>query len=278
MNDANHSPMSSSTSTSLKFREDTYAFALTTRVVAVGVERDGVDYVELASTIAHYAGGGQPSDRGRITSRDNAKTFAFARAEAEKSPSGTRVRHAGAYESGASAFDVGDDVVVTIDRDLRLLHARVHSAGHALDVGMIRIGLGPSAMAPTKGSHGVENAYVEYDGVCPSAHACADVKALMTRLDEEMAKLIAENGSSAAREMSYEDAKAACGGELPSFITPDMTPRVVTIVENTPGCPCAGTHVAKVGEIGAFKVTGVRVKKGVTRISYSIPGMKDWNY
>ena len=65
------------------------------------------------------------------------------------------------------------------------------------------------------------------------------------------------------------------GGELPSYIPRDSTPRVVTIVPDTAGCPCGGTHVADVKEIGGVDVTGVRVKKGTTRVSYTIEGMRD---
>jgi len=53
------------------------------------------------------------------------------------------------------------------------------------------------------------------------------------------------------------------------------TLRIVTILEGTEGCPCGGTHVGDVREIGGVNVTGVRVKKGVTRVSYTVEGMKE---
>lgn len=75
--------------------------------------------------------------------------------------------------------------------------------------------------------------------------------------------------------MTYTDAAKACGGTLPPYIAEGATPRIVTILEGTDGCPCGGTHVHDVKEIGDVDVTGVRVKKGVTRVTYTITGMKD---
>jgi Ser-tRNA(Ala) deacylase AlaX len=172
---------------------------------------------------------------------------------------------------------VGEDVEMEIDGALRVLHARVHSAGHALDVAVLRCGFGPETLEPTKGSHGTDVAYVEYKGKIDPGHELADVEKFKAALNDEMAKIIRENGLSFAAEMEFEDAKSACGGCLPSFVTEDMRPRVVVIVPNTPGCPCGGTHVASMSELIGFKVTGVRTKKGVTRLSYAIPGMASWD-
>ena len=240
------------------------------RVERVDARDDGTYGVVLSSTIAYPAGGGQPSDSGRVEdARGNAWAFDAAKLDRERG----EATHVGATKP---PFDVGETCAVTIDKEKRMLHARIHSAGHALDVAMIRVGLPPTALEPTKGVHEPENAYVEYKGKVDPEHELADSNALMARLNAEMATLIAEDGASAAAEMTYDEAKAACGGAMPSFIAPDMTPRIVTIVPDSPGCPCGGTHVAKMSEIGDFKMTGVRVKKGVTRLSYAIPGMATW--
>ena len=248
----------------------TYAFEHETTVTRVATRDDGGHEMTLASTIAYPAGGGQPSDSGRVVGA-NGRAWAFDAATLRRETG--EVAHAGRTKP---PFEVGDECRVTIDGAKRVLHARIHSAGHALDVAMIRAGLPPTTLTPTKGVHEPALAYVEYKGKVDPEHELADANALMARLNAEMAKLIAEDGASAAAEMTYDEAKAACGGELPAFIAPDMTPRIVTIVPDTPGCPCGGTHVARMSEIQDFKMTGVRVKKGVTRLSYAIPGMATW--
>lgn len=258
-----------------RYFDDSYAFESRSRVVRTrrASDGDGADdvVVVLDETIAYPAGGGQPCDRGKMTSATGA-TFAFERVRGLAD--GT-IEHEGRFEAG-TAFGDGEDVDVVVDGALRLLHARIHSAGHALDVAMIRIGLGPEVLMPTKGVHEPTRAYVEYQGKLAPEHEYADVDALTTRLNVEMKRIIEENGASVAEELAFEDAKAACGGELPPFITPDMTPRIVTILPDTPGCPCGGTHVKAMSEIEDFRLTGVRTKKGVTRLSYAIPGMETW--
>jgi Ser-tRNA(Ala) deacylase AlaX len=260
--------------TTLAYFEDatrTTLETLVTECASLGADDDRYAVV-TESTIAYPAGGGQPSDRGVMTSTSTSTRFEI---ESSKNEGGT-VRHVGRFEGCERMFEKGERVTMTIDGALRKLHARIHSAGHALDVAMIRIGLGPEMLMPTKGQHFPSGAYVEYDGKLDPGHDLADKDALMHRLNAEMSKLIEENGASRAAEMSYDEAKASCGGSLPPYISQDMRPRVVVIVPDTPGCPCGGTHVANVGEIEKFKLTGVRVKKGVTRLSYAIPGMDTW--
>jgi Ser-tRNA(Ala) deacylase AlaX len=52
-----------------------------------------------------------------------------------------------------------------VDGEFRKTNARIHSAGHLLDVAMNRAG--KTELKPGKGYHFVEGPYVEYIGVVP---------------------------------------------------------------------------------------------------------------
>ena len=258
--------------TELAYFDDTYLHSVDAKVVSVAPHgEDGATFaVVLDKTVAYPAGGGQPSDVGRIVAADGGATFLVSDV---KSADGS-VLHLGAFEdagAGAESLPVGADVVVSIDPERRLLHARIHSAGHLLDVAMTNVGYGPDVLAPAKGLHGPDAAYVEYQGKVEGL----DKDELMAKLAAEMNRLVGVGGKTASATMSYDDAAEACGGALPPYIPEGSEPRVVTVVENSEGCPCGGTHVADVAEIGAVAVVGVRVKKGVTRVSYTIEGMTD---
>ena len=55
---------------------------------------------------------------------------------------------------------------------------------------------------------------------------------------------------------------------LPSFV---QELRVVKIGDNLDLCPCAGTHVQQLGEIGHIEITGKKSKgKGTQRITYEL--------
>jgi Ser-tRNA(Ala) deacylase AlaX len=89
---------------------------------------------------------------------------------------------------------------------------------------------------------------------------------LLDRLNASLSELIAAGGAVQAAEQSYEDAKALCGGSLPPYWGEASRPRVVVVAGM--GCPCGGTHVADVRALGSVRATAIRVKKGVTRVSY----------
>lgn len=79
-------------------------------------------------------------------------------------PKQDAILHVGKYVSDKK-FTVGDEVTQSIDGEFRKTNARIHSAGHLLDVAMNRAG--KTELKPGKGYHFVEGPYVEYIGVVP---------------------------------------------------------------------------------------------------------------
>ena len=160
----------------------------------------------------------------------------------------------------------GARVRLQVDAAKRVLHARIHSSGHLLDVCMAQCGYPGTVLQPTKGQHTPAESYVEYEGKVPPE----DQQPLVGRLNDALKAAIAAGGPVQAGVHAYEQAAQLCGGSLPPYIPGGSTPRVVVMPGSCPGCPCGGTHVSDVASIGGVTVTGIRVKKGVTRISYTV--------
>ena len=108
-------------------------------------------------------------------------------------------------------------------------------------------------------------AFVDYIGVVPPNER----PALIAKLSDEIARLIKTAVPITAQFVPYSDVGKHVGGETPSHLLEGQPVRVVTI-EGAPGCPCGGTHVRHVGEIGSVVVSKVKVQKGNTRISYTV--------
>mmetsp|Transcript_36696 Transcript_36696/g.61871 ORF Transcript_36696/g.61871 Transcript_36696/m.61871 type:complete len:259 (+) Transcript_36696:250-1026(+) len=245
--------------TGLVYFTDTYTFDIKSEVICV-VEEDDRVAVVLRETVFYAQGGGQPSDVGTMEV-EGGPTFAV---EDVRSKGGV-VYHYGKFGAGMAQFPERTEVRLQVDKERRLLHARLHSAGHLLDSCMAVAGYGPAKLQPTKGYHFPNAPYVEYTGkVDKEEH-----ELLIGRLNGEAARMIAAGLLVTAEELSYDAAAAACGGALPDYIPKYCAPRIVTIGADL-GCPCGGTHVSDVSEIRSMKVTGIRSKKNVTRISYVI--------
>jgi hypothetical protein len=141
------------------YQTDTYLLKSDATVLAVEPLDGGEGWaVVLDQTVFHPQGGGQPADVGTLEGESGAP---FAVSMVKKGPTGV-VRHEGASPT-PPPFAAGSRVRCAVSEQPRLLNARVHSAGHLIDVAMTNSGMA-SRLRPTKGYHFTPGSYVEYEG------------------------------------------------------------------------------------------------------------------
>lgn len=280
--------------------------------------------VALNKTIFHPQGGGQESDWGimeivddTLTDLDGKRTLLRVK-EARMAKSGTSVVwHYGSLvqvpvellskEQGTEedehpavtfalsaesmdspvpeAWKPGANLHFRISAPRRIRNARLHSAGHLLDLGMMDIGLmGQGRLEGAKASHAEGNCWVEYVGKGVGDDWEGTVQDRRVKEEEANGEKQAANGKSGGKPVPastslpeklppvlnaslnhllrtldgttitshivpYKQAAELCGGVLPPYIPEDATPRIVVLAQGWPGCPCGGTHLATVTEL-----------------------------
>lgn len=233
---------------------------------AVAGAPEGASLAALAldRTVFHAQGGGQPSDRGLIRPAGDAGDADAAAFHVciVRSGAGGVLRHIGYFPAGCGAPGAGAAVSLAVDGEWRMLSARCHSAGHAIDVAVAEVAGG--ALAAHKAYHFPDGPYVEYSGKVPEVLR----ESFPARLNEALGRLLGEDIPTEVRELPPAAAREACGGGDADFSHIGApTVRVVT-VGGACACPCGGTHVRNVSEIGGVVVTRVKSKKGKVKVSY----------
>lgn len=263
--------------THLLYQGDTYLFSLTAKVLAF---RPGVGggkaVMILDRTIFYPQGGGQPSDVGTIKSAvqsegETAPTAIMAVSMVRATPEGI-VEHEGVIEGEASLFGEGAQVHLTVDSRLRLLHSRIHSAGHLLDHSAERMQL---PLVVSKGYHFPAGPYVEY-GIRAGATGC-QIDTSPTGLQD-----LRQRWEEGAKQMIQENLAIHTTMEAPSQLAPEtlaeLSPKVreagqVRLIYFE-GChlprPCGGTHVANTKEIGLFTIRKISFKSSILRVCYAV--------
>ena len=225
---------------------------LTAEAQIIRVDRDGEDScsVVLDQTLFHPQGGGQPADRGVISTGTGSllvEGVAFADGE---------VLHRG-IEKGTLA--VGDSAHVAVDAETRRVHSLLHTGGHVVMTAVDRL----TGQRPGKGYHFPAGPYVEFAGAPPERERTG----LAERLQAIMDRLIAEDSAVTSH---YEDVGRlrAEGVYFPADVPAGKPTRVVVTAGYR--SPCGGTHVRRLGELAGLRVKAVKVKSGRTRVSYLV--------
>jgi misacylated tRNA(Ala) deacylase len=222
------------------FREDSYLKDCEATVVAVNPDGG----IVLDRTVFYAASGGQPADRGLLTT--SAGVDIAISNVAYVDPGKTVIAHF-PNKGIPAAVEVGDKVRATIDWPLRHARMRMHTALHLL-----------SAVLPypvTGGSVGEAESRLDFD----IPEAGLDKEAISGKLTE----MIATNATVSSRWISDAELEANPALVKTMSVKPPVgTGRVRLIeIQGLDLQPCGGTHVRSTAEIGAVRVTQIE-KKG----------------
>lgn len=215
------------------------------------------------STIFHAQGGGQPSDTGTIALASSPSTPTFHIHQVRKlAPT---ILHMGVFAPVPhTPFPTGIQITQTIDVDKRILHSRLHTAGHILGLAINLLtasGALPPDLIDGKASHYPSAAFVEFTGLIPSTAKSA----IQAKVDE----LVAQNLPVGIHFWTEDEARSRCSGVVGEVKGDADGVRVVKIGE-VGSYPCGGTHVLRLAECGKVVVRGVKRQKGVSKVSYEV--------
>jgi Ser-tRNA(Ala) deacylase AlaX len=214
--------------------ENTYNYNCQAVVLEIGLFEDKY-YIILDQTVFYPQGGGQPSDIGTIS--NGSKVFNVTKCQIIEDK---------CYQFGSFAdekLEVGESVEVRIDSIKRNKHARLHTAGHLIDLALPELGIN---LEPTKGFHFESGPYVEYaDPIPVSQNLILDLEKTLQKIIDTDAKV----------SFTIEEGNHANG-----------KPMRTMHIEGYPECPCGGTHVEHLAQIGTIKIRKI---KG-NRVAYEI--------
>jgi misacylated tRNA(Ala) deacylase len=222
------------------FRDDSYLKECTALVVGL-TEAGGI---VLDRTVFYAASGGQPADRGVLTTAtgDAVPIVNASYTDTEK----TEIAHLPLATTGVQ-FKIGEPVHAAIDWNLRYARMRMHSALHLL-----------SAVLPypvTGGAVGDADGRLDFD--IPAAGLDKD------EITRKLAEMIAAGAEIRSRWITDAELAAAPGLIKTMSVKPPAGTGRVRLIEivGYDLQPCGGTHVRTTNEIGDVRVTQIE-KKG----------------
>ncbi len=210
------------------------------------------DVLILNQTVFYPQGGGQPYDQGVIESA-NGKFLV----EEVRFIDGT-VKHIGKFERGV--FQKGEIVQCKVSAEQRTLHSRLHSAGHVVDMAVVKLGL---KWIPGKGYHFPDGPYVEYAGSLEGV----DKEDLKTKLEKACNDFVREGRKTELRFMPKSEMSLVCHF-VPDYIPEGKPARVVMYGDF--GIPCGGTHVSNLQEIKQMTIRKIKADGKNIRVGYDV--------
>jgi alanyl-tRNA synthetase len=237
--------------TEILYLKDSYAKNFQGRLLRTAFEGKKNVYFVLDKTLFHPKGGGQPTDKGRISDQNseiNVKKALYV---------GGVVVHWGRLLQGSISEGT---VFGEIDWERRYLYMRRHTAGHLLDHCLTALTGTP---VETTNSWLDTPCYVGYAGHPPSTSYLEKAEGLANEMISKDASVNIENIS--RKELLEVAPDAPNIYRLPVL----ETYRIVTIEGCNP-IPCAGTHLKNIREIGRLTVEKIEERDSDFRVYYDV--------
>lgn len=212
------------------------------------------DKVVLDRTLFYPLGGGQNWDIGTLNGPNGILQVSEVRGRDD-------IFH---HLGQGHQLEVGDEITGEIDWQRRYEHMRMHTAQHLVS-GVVYDNFNA---ARTVGNQiHTERSRIDFNPI---------------KFDEEMLQQLTQMTNDLIDENHAVSDQQMTRSEINSLMPPERTNmdllpasinnlRVVKIGDSLDLCPCAGTHVKQLGEIGHIEIIGKKSKgKGTQRISYTL--------
>ena len=211
--------------------------------------------VELEETAFYHLGGGQPSDKGTLNWEDGESIVYDVRKK-------NRIRHM----VEGDLPEVGDSVNGKLNWDRRYTHMRMHTSQH-----LVSAIVSDLYGADTVGNQiGFDKSRIDFK---PLKLSMNEIDDLIDRTNEYIAKDISVKISEANRSdlEGNPEIRSSMSSGLWKLLQKSVTRLRVISIGEIDVCPCAGTHVRSLEEIG--KVEFVRRDNkgaGKQRLTYTL--------
>ncbi len=213
------------------------------------------EYVLLDGTYFYPEGGGQPADRGTLSWDGGRADVTDVRKDHGE------IRHGIERLEGEPPAE-GTTVEGRIDGSRRDRLRRMHTAQHVVS----RIVLDRDGAGTAGNQVGPERSRIDFE---PASFDASDLEAIEERANDVIGRDLAvekENRSRETVEATVDEGRA-----LLDLIPASVDPLRVVEIEGFDMCPCGGTHVSRLGEIGRIEIVD-RHSKGedVERIEFEL--------
>ena len=211
--------------------------------------------VELEETAFYHLGGGQPSDKGTLNWEDGESIVYDVRKK-------NRIRHM----VEGDLPEVGDSVNGKLNWDRRYTHMRMHTSQH-----LVSAIVSDLYGADTVGNQiGFDKSRIDFK---PLKLSMNEIDDLIDRTNEYIAKDIRVKISEANRSdlEGNPEIRSSMSSGLWKLLPKSVTRLRVISIGEIDVCPCAGTHVRSLKEIGKVEFVR-RANKGAgkQRLTYSL--------